>query len=219
MSPPNPRYQISRVITPATSRALVSLDQAKAALGIAPADTSQDVMLQQLIDQVSAAIDNYCGRIFVRQTYRDQNRFACNWLGPGDELLTRQWPIPLDDGGVPVLTVSESGAALDPAQWEVNVETGALWRFDGSAAMTAWTANLIVIDYDAGYDAVPPDVQGATLEWLTGRWMAIGRDPALRSETIPDVISQTYRGDDPATTQAMPTAVRDWLMPYRRWFV
>jgi Phage gp6-like head-tail connector protein len=216
---PPPSYRITRVITPAASLALVTVDQAKAALGIDPTDTSQDALLQQQIDQVSAAIDNYCDRTFVRQTYRDQNRFVCNWLGSGKPLMTRQWPIPLGEGAAPMLSVTEDGAVLDPAVWEVEIETGSLYRLDDMAAIYAWTGTLIVVDYDAGYDVVPPDVQGATLEWLTARWLALGRDPALRSETIPDVISQTYRGDDPLITQAMPTAVRDWLAPYRRWFV
>jgi Phage gp6-like head-tail connector protein len=217
--PTNPRYQLSRVIVPAESLALVTLDQAKVALGIDPADTSKDALIQQYIDQVSLAIDNYCGRTFVRQTYRDQNRSVCNWLNPGDPLLTRQWPIPLDEGGLPVLTVTEEGTVVDPAQWEVDTETGSLYRLDASAAMYPWTSNLIVIDYDAGYDVIPPDVQGAALEYLMVRWSSAGRDPALRSETIPDVISQTYTDTTIAGATAVPSGVRDWLAPYRRWFV
>lgn len=217
--PTNPRYQLSRVMVPATNLALVTLDQAKVALGIDPADTSKDALVQQYIDQISAAIDNYCGRTFVRQTYRDQNRYVCNWLNPGDALLTRQWPIPLDDGGVPVLTVTEEGTVVDPAQWEVDTETGSLYRLDASAAMYPWTSNLIVIDYDAGYDVIPPDVEGAALEYLMVRWSSAGRDPALRSETIPDVISQTYTDTTIAGATAVPSGVRDWLAPYRRWFV
>jgi hypothetical protein len=216
---PPTNYRITRVIAPASSLALVSLDQAKVALGIDPADTSKDALIQQYIDQVSLAIDNYCDRTFVRQTYRDQNRYVCNWLAPGKPLMTRQWPIPLDDGGAPVLTVSEDSALVDPVQWEVEIETGSLYRLDTSAAVNSWTGNLIVIDYDAGYDEIPPDVQGAALEYLMVRWSSAGRDPALRSETIPDVISQTYTDTTIAGATAVPSGVRDWLTPYRRWFV
>jgi hypothetical protein len=216
---PPTNYRITRVIAPASSLALVSLDQAKVALGIDPADTSKDALIQQYIDQVSLAIDNYCDRTFVRQTYRDQNRYVCNWLAPGKPLMTRQWPIPLDDGGAPVLTVSEDSALVDPVQWEVEIETGSLYRLDTSAAVNSWTGNLIVIDYDAGYDEIPPDVQGAALEYLMVRWSSAGRDPALRSETIPDVISQTYTDTTIAGATAVPSGVRDWLAPYRRWFV
>ncbi len=217
--PTNPRYQLSRVMVPATNLALVTLDQAKVALGIDPADTSKDALVQRYIDQISAAIDRYCGRTFARQTYRDQNRYACNWLNPGDPLLTRQWPIPLDDGGVPVLTVTEGGTVVDPAQWEVDTETGSLYRLDASAMMYPWTSNLIVLDYDAGYDVIPADVQGAALQYLSQQWFTDIRDPTLRSETIPDVISQTYADPSAGGSTAVPLGVRDWLTPYRRWFV
>ncbi len=217
MRPAN--YRITRVITPADSLALVTLDQAKVALGIDPADTSKDALVQQYIDQISAAIDNYCDRTFVRQTYRDQNRYVCNWLNPGDPLLTRQWPIPLDVDGLPVLTVTEEGTVVDPAQWEVDTETGSLYRLDASAMMYPWTSNLIVLDYDAGYDVIPADVQGAALQYLSQQWFTDIRDPTLRSETIPDVISQTYADPSAGGSTAVPLGVRDWLTPYRRWFV
>jgi hypothetical protein len=213
----NPRYQITRVITPADSLALITLDQAKAALGIDPADTSQDAKLQQQIDAVSAAIDNWCDRIFVRQTYRDQFRYAFNWLNPGEPLQTRQYPIPLDTGGVPVLVIAENGSTLDAAVWEIEIESGSLYRLNNSAAVSAWTGTSIVVDYDAGYDTIPADVQGTALEWLTARWGAIGRDPALRSETIPDLITQVYSTD--TTMPSMPSGVRECLSGYRRWHV
>lgn len=210
-------YTITRVITPAESLALMSLDQAKTALGIDPADTSQDAAIQQEIDAVSAAINQYCDRVFVRQTYRDQIRRVWDWLGQGRPLETRQWPIPLDEGGVPVLTVTEDGTLLDPALWEIEIETGSIYRLDTQAMIYSWTGQVTLIDYDAGYDVIPPDVQGAALEYLTSRWSARGRDPALRRETIPDVIQQDWYTD--ATTPSMSSTVRDWLAPYRKWVV
>jgi hypothetical protein len=212
-----PGYTITRVITPADSLALVSLDQAKVALGIDPADTSQDAAIQQEIAAVTAAINNYCDRIFVRQTYRDQIRSVCDWLAWGRPLETRQWPIPVDVDGTPVLTVTEDGTLLDAALWEIEIETGSVYRLDTQAMILSWTGRLILIDYDAGYDTIPPDVQGAALEYLTSRWSARGRDPALRRETIPDVIQQDWYTD--ATTPSMSSTVRDWLAPYRKSFV
>jgi hypothetical protein len=205
-------YVISRVITPATSLALMTLDQAKAALGIDPADTSQDVAIQQEIDAVSAAINNYCDRVFVRQTYRDQIRAICSWLPTGQPIETQQWPIPLDDTGAPVLAVTEDTVPLDPTLWEAEVGTGSIYRLDTTAMIYAWSAQVILLDYDAGYDVIPPDVQGAALEYLTSRWASRGRDPALRRENIPDVIQQDWYTD--ATTPSMSSTVRDWLAPY-----
>jgi hypothetical protein len=215
-----PNYRISRVIVPAGSLALITLDQAKAALGIDPADTSQDAALTHQIDAVSTAIDNWCGRTFVRQTYRDQLRFVCNWLGPGEPLVTRQWPIPVDVDGEPILTATEDGTILDQAMWEANIDSGELYRLDGSNMAASWTGSTVILDYDGGYDEIPADVQSAALEWLTGRWAAQGRDPALRSESIPDVITQVWSSDAVSTTtSSMPSLVRDWLTPYQRWFV
>jgi hypothetical protein len=212
------RYRITRVITPADSLALVTLDQAKAALGIDLADTSQDTALTQHIDAVSIAVNNYCSRIFAVQTYRDQLRNA--YGGFGEALVTRQYPIVVEAGTD--LVVTEDGAVLDPTLYEVDPDTGRLYRlYSASSAASAWTAPLILVDYTGGFNPIPPDVQGAALDWVTTRWHAAGRDPALRSETIPDVISQVYAGDAGAGTSAgaIPPGARDLLTPYRLMFV
>lgn len=205
-------YRISRVTTPATSLALVTLDQAKAALGIDPADTSQDAALQQQIDSVSQAINNYCDRVFVVQSYRDQVRGACGrW---GEPLVTRQYPIVLDPGGVPLVAVVDDGAALDPTLLEVYPETGSLYRLDAASLdPSVWASPLLVVDYTAGFDPIPADVQSAALEYLAARWFAVGRDPTLRTESIPDVITHVYYSD--TTSPGMPSNVREFLAPYR----
>ena len=209
------RYRMTSVVTPAESMALVSLDQAKAALDIDPADTSQDAALAQQIDAVSMAVNNWCDRIFVVQTYRDRLRNA--YGGYGEPLVTRQYPIIVDD----TLVVTQDGAALDPLMFEVYPETGSLFRLDNTSAPIAWGAALLVVDYRAGFETIPADVQGAALEWLTGRWFAMGRDPALRSETIPDVISQVYAGEAGAGTSAgaITPGAQTLLAPYRIWTV
>lgn len=212
-------YRITRVITPAASMALVSVDDAKAALGIEPADTSQDAALTRQIDATSQAINNWCDRVFVVQTYRDQVRNACGDFG--EPLVTRQYPIVVDEAGVPLVAVAENGVALDATYLEVYPETGAVYRLDAAMGPSAWGVALAVVDYTAGFDPIPADVQGATLEWLTARWFAVGRDPALRSETVPDLITQVYAGESGAGTSggAMPPGARDLLAPYKLWSV
>jgi hypothetical protein len=73
----NSRYRISRVTTPAASMALVSLADAKAYLGIT--DNTQDAAITQQIAQVSAAINHYCDRVLVQQTYEDTFRALYAW--------------------------------------------------------------------------------------------------------------------------------------------
>jgi hypothetical protein len=208
------RYRISRTVTPAASMALVTLDQAKLVLGIT--DTSQDAALMAQINQVSAAIHRYCDHILVQQGYRDQFRYVCNWMLIGEPLPLRQYPLALDTNGYPVVAVVEDGASVDPASIEANDERGYLYRIDSGGAY-GWTGLLITVDYTAGYDPVPEDLQAAALEWLSARWYSVGEDPALRSETIPDLITQVYNGgsgSDAGGGAAMPAAVRDLLAPY-----
>lgn len=217
--PTNVRYRITRVVTPASSLALVTLDEAKAALKIPLADTSQDAALTQQIDAASAAVNNYCNRIFVVQAYQDQLRYVYNWLYAGEPLRTRQFPIVVS-GGDALVAVFEDGASLDPAAWDVYPEEGAIYRLDGTT-VTSWRGTTILVDYTAGFDPIPPDVKGASLEWITARWFAAGRDPALRSESVPDLLTQGYAGDGGAGTSAgsIPPGAQQLLAPYKIWTV
>lgn len=219
--PTNPRYQLTRIVTPAGSMALMTLDEAKAALGIPAGDTSQDAALTMQMEATSVAVNNYCNRIFVVQTYQDTFRYVTNWLYGGQALRTRQFPIAVDDGGVPLVSVIEEGAELDGSLWEVYPEEGALYRRLDSGLVGSWLGNSIIVDYTAGYDPIPADVRSAALEWLGARWGGTGRDPSLRSETIPDLITQTYDSGASSSTgsTAIPGGTRDLLAPYRIWAV
>lgn len=209
-------YRLSRTVTPAASQALVTVDQAKLVLGLDAADTSQDAALQAQINQTSAAIHRYVDHILVQQGYRDQYRYVCNWMGIAEPLKLRQYPIAVDNAGYPIVSIVQDGASIDPLYYEVDIERGWLYSID-SAGSYGWTGLLITVDYTAGFEPMPEDIQAAALDWLTSRYHAEGRDPALRSETIPDVLSQVYAGDFGAGTAggAIPPAARDLLQPYR----
>jgi hypothetical protein len=212
----NNAYRITRVVTPATSMALVTIDQVKEVLDIDPADTSDDAALTQHIAAVSQAINNWCDRIFVVQGYRDQLREVTGNFG--EPLVMRQYPIVVDDTTGPAVVVTQDGGVVDPTLMEVFPETGGLYRLDGSLAPVAWAASLLVVDYTAGFETIPADVQSAALEWITSRWFSIGSDPTLSRERITDVIDLYY---SPASTagNAIPPNVRDLLGAYRIWTV
>lgn len=211
------RYRISRVITPAASMDLVSLDQVKATLGIDTADTSQDAALQQHISAVSAAINRHCNRVFVQQVYRDQFRVVRNWLDPGDPLMIRQPPIAFDDLDVPLATVTEDGGVVDVVAWEVNASSGEFYRIDG-ALVSQWIGTTVLIDYTGGFDPIPADVQAAALEWIGARYYSVGREPGLRAETIPDLITQTFDSSGGmASATTIPSGAEGLLQGYRLW--
>jgi hypothetical protein len=214
----NPNYRITRVVTPATDMALVTLEEVKAALGIDPADTSSDVALTAQINAISAAINNYCNRIFPQQVYQDQGRQLSSWLNPGQPLRVRQPPIDTD-----TLVVTEDGVVLGADQYEVDAENGAIYRLQTNM-IAAWGGNLVLFDYTGGFEPIPADVKAGALQWLNTRWMAKGRDPALRSETIPDVISVVYQNDSASSGSSYsdsrpPPEICFWLQSYRLWFL
>jgi hypothetical protein len=210
--------QISTVIVPAASNWLVSLDDALDELGLTSDGSTQDTQVGRMISRVSAAISTYCDRVFVRQSYRDQFRYAAcfDW---GKPLMLSQAPIAVDEDGDLVLIVSEDGTAVAAAEWEANRSAGTLYRLDSAAGVSAWSGSLVVVDYDAGFDVIPEDLQAAALEWMGVRWATRGRDPALRSLSIPDVVAETYFDPAAASSGAaagMPSTIRNTLDQYRR---
>jgi hypothetical protein len=214
----NPNYRISRVVTSATDMGLVTLAEVKAALGIDAADTSSDAALTAQINAISAAINKYCCRIFPQQVYQDQGRQLHSWVNPGQPLRVRQPPI--GDG---TLVVTEDGVVLDPAEYEVEPEKGTIYRLQ-SNMIAAWCGNLVLFDYTGGFDPIPADVKAGALEWLNQRWLSKGRDPSIRSETIPDVISVVYQNDSGSSGTSYsesrpPAEVCFWLNGYRLWFL
>lgn len=201
---------INRVIKPAKSHALISLAQAKDMCGIKAADTSRDAEVGLLVAQLSAAIENYCDRVFVLQEYRDQHRYPC--LGFGEPLRTRQFPIVVDDFGEASLTVTVDGAVIDPSGYDLDIDFGRIYPIS-----FGWGA-LVVVDYAAGFDPIPADVQAAVSHWVGGSWTSKGRDPAIRSETIVDVMTVVYADQmtSPAGgNEGPPDAVCGLLSPYR----
>jgi hypothetical protein len=210
----NNAYRITRVVTPAPSMALVTIDQVKEVLDIDPADTSDDAALQQHIDAVSQAVNNWCDRVFAVQTYRDQLRQVTGNFG--EPLITRQYPIT----DTPPLVVTQDGGVVDPSMLEIFPETGGIYRLDGSLAPVAWAASLLVVDYTAGFETIPADVQSAALEWVTARWYQVGNDPTTARERIPDVMDLYYSPNTTSGTgDAVPAATRDLLGAYRIWTV
>src|SRR5246127_1978873 len=68
----NPMADISiKVITPATSYDLCTLDEIKIMLGIALTDTSEDQLLQVWITQYSDMIATMCKRVFAYETVEE----------------------------------------------------------------------------------------------------------------------------------------------------
>ncbi len=203
------------VLTPATNRKLAQVTTIKAELGIT--DTSQDVLLGLLIDQVSEVIVDYCGRPFAKEVYKE------TVAGYGsNRLLLSRTPI------VSVTSVVADSEVIVDYSIE-NPETGILYRKTGWrwTPPIGWNITgypmpdqeelLFAVTYTAGYvlpgdtgRTLPLAVERACGELVKAWFLGRDRDPALTAERIGD-LQVSY---DPA--QAWPPIVKQLLAPYRR---
>jgi hypothetical protein len=134
---------VIKVLTPATSFSLMTLEEAKIMLGISPADTSSDAQIQELIDQNSAVISALCNRVFAREEVRE------TWRCLGDHYCAATVRVFLTH--FPVLEADiqkvegPNGTVLDPATYELEEGSGKLQVFNGYS-------EPLVVTYTGGYD-------------------------------------------------------------------
>jgi hypothetical protein len=142
-----------KVITPADSFALMSLDEVKGAFGIPLTDTTRDAQLQMLIDQYSDLIATMCDRTFAKE------KVAETWRGdpPPYEnyrIFLSHWPVA--DGGIETVAGLD-GTVIDPANYELEGKSGKLSLYSGFI-------EPLVVTYTGGYDLpdeTPPALKAA----------------------------------------------------------
>jgi hypothetical protein len=144
-----------KVLVPADSYDLATLDEIKAMLGIASTDTSEDELLQMWITQYSDLIATACRRVFAKEKVTE------TWRGdtkPFDtdngRIFLTHYPVADED----IESISgPDGTAID-AGWEIENASGKLQFYD-----TIWS-EPIRITYAGGYllpDEAPPALKQA----------------------------------------------------------
>lgn len=205
------------VVTPAPSTSLVGVDLIKAELGIG--DTSTDSLLASWIARASAAIAQFCNRTLFAEVVTDRiwpERDPFPWQVPGglSPLQVSRWPMLL--GTTPVTVVVGSDPMTIDVDFAVDAAKGQLIRLDPAGFPRAWGSLPVEVTYRGGYDPIPLDIQDACIRLVKGRWYARKRDPLLKREDIPGVISNEYWIDTSASANgAMPPDVVDLLDNHR----
>jgi len=199
------------VITPAACMDLTILETAKMELGIPDTDTSQDDNIAILIKQASGVVADYCNQVFgaeeVVETF---------WADAPSEwarsfMLSREPVISID-------SVTIDGVVIAPSQYRV-ASDGHLHRLD-TVGMTFWAlTSTAVINYTAGYvllDDLPYGVERAALSMIKTFHSGVGRDPMVRSESIPGLRDVSYQVGSLGDSESLPPEVTALLRPYRR---
>lgn len=189
---------------PNEDRALLTIEDARAAIGLDEADDSEDATLEPLRQRVSAIITAAC-RVAAdgatpatlrletaTDTYRLKSHQNCL-------ILSRR---PVDE----ITSIIENGTPLiEGAEFECDKSAGLLYRLSGDVR-TCWPCGKVVVVYGAGWEVVPEDLKLIASRTLNGYWLADGVDPMEKSVDIPDIIS-VQRWVDAAADGILPTEI------------
>lgn len=187
---------IVTVTTAATTRALTTRDAVKADLAITTTDLDQ--WITQKIASYSAAVEGFCDRIFASQTYQETFRLdsAGSRSWSVNELPLKHYPV----SSITSVNEDDDDDDLAATEYEVDATSGLLYRLsDDGTLRLPWTARKMIVTYVAGYVLpptadydLPSDISEAVLVAIKAKYHSRGRDPALRSQDIPGVISQSF---------------------------
>jgi hypothetical protein len=203
------------VTTPATSARLTTLARLKQELDIS--GSAHDVLLAAKLDEASSDIEAALGYRLARESV-----IETFWPVGGDMaleyLMLDRTPVASID------SVTRDAAAVDASLWRVDPDTGQIYAVDASGYPCGWLIRQsLAIAYTGGWILpgetgrnLPAGIEGAAIELVADYWAATGRDPSVRSETIPGVISTDYWVGAIGEEGELPPRVQMKLAPFRR---
>jgi hypothetical protein len=215
----------------ASARNLTSTANVKTVLNITT--STSDALIDLLIPRVSKLIVDHCllapdaaGGVptFARETLR------ATWHQDGEALargcdLFLPWRVPIHS----IDAVVEDGVTrvAGTDYLLVGARPGCLRRISNDVPVE-WSTAKIVVTFKAGFDVttslatnIDPAIEAAAIEQVKSMFFAASRDPALRSENVPDVAAVTWSSPGGDTLGALTApfllpSVRDMLAPWRR---
>jgi hypothetical protein len=175
-------------VTGPNTGGLLTLAEAKAALGIDSLDVSRDADLNRLIARISQSMFRACKltgdgvnpTTLLSEEITETFRLRSDMTGP--LLLSRKRVTEI--GG---LAIGET-ALVEDTDFEVNRAAGMIYGLNGG-----WATGSVVIDYVAGLETVPADLKLAAELWLRALWRdhygspETLLDPLIKTEDIPGV--------------------------------
>lgn len=195
--------------TPTDDRALLTLDEVKAAVGVTGSDN--DTALTALAVQASDIVCDFCGvsvdgvnpATLLAEEITETVRIATPLPA---FVLSRRFVSDID-------SVTVAGTELTEDDYELDAASGVLRYLDASDNVVAWPAGKTVVVYTAGFVSAPEPLKAAAKEVARNLWNADGSNPLLRSETHDGYGTFQYnRGS--STDKAVSATVADMLAPY-----
>jgi hypothetical protein len=205
------------VASQVSDTALTTLDRIKKELNITTVDAIRDEVLQDKIDEASDDIEAALGFRLVREAAVQTFWHEQYDVSPTVLVLDR----------APVATIASvvvDGVTYDASRYRLDPKTGELFALHSSGYPSVWIFwNSVIVNYEGGYILppasdrdLPKGIEGACIDLLSSYWAAKGRDPAVRSEEVPGVISKQYWVGAVGEDGELPPSVVMKLAPFRR---
>jgi len=191
-----------RVIEPAASYDLTTLDAARAECGVT--GSAQDAALLRMIRAASDAIASHCGTPFARELVEQTEM---DIAGARAIILDRI-------GDIEIASIEENSVAVDADGWDLD---GRLLRRRLGGVRCHWPGWRVTITYRAGWQlmgSLPYSVEQAALSTVAAWWSQRSRPAGLRSETIEGIGSFSYATPGADSGGLTPDAIR-LLAPFR----
>lgn len=206
---------ILTVTVPATETALTTLARVKLELGIT--NTNSDAILEAKIDEASSDASAFLGFVVERETVAETFWPEAFDAAPAQIILNRT-PV------VSITSVVMDGVTLSASLYRLDKDKGLLYALDASGYACSWFfCKSLVITYVGGYllpDAsgrnLPHGIEGAVIDLVSSFWQSRGRDPLVKSEDIPGVMSREYWVGAVGDEGELPPGVVAKLAPFRR---
>ena len=178
-----------------SNKALTTLAAAKTCLNIAQEDTSQDSLLELLLESLSAGVENYCARAIARRDISSEpQEFR------GRTITLDQYPV------ITLDKVLVNGVEIPVDKIKLDAPAGIL-------RLPRLACGVALRDYSAGFCdsgiTAPADIQLALWKWLELVMNRAGSE-GIRREDMGDYLVQ-YADE----TQGPPPLVATLLEIYR----
>lgn len=170
------------VTTPAANRALLTIEELRAAAGVTGSgqDTALEAMGLRIADTITSECNVAPGKDALPTLLREALVETVFGVRCTDLVLSRR-----HDVGITSIVLD--GVPL--TDFVVDPESAIVTKLENDMPQN-WYAQKIVVSYSAGLATVPGDLKQAALEFFRWTWQSSKRDPALKSEVVdvPDVM-------------------------------
>jgi uncharacterized phiE125 gp8 family phage protein len=212
---------VVEIVMPAASELLTTLERVKAELQITTAanDEILEAKIAEASSDIQASVGKRLPREDVKETFwHDDERHVLRVAHFGKPAQTTLFLNRTPVSAIASVTVDD--IVLGPSEYRLDL----LDRLSSDGISCAWCfCKSVVVAYTGGYILPGQDgrnlayaIEGAVVALVSDYWASRGRDPTLRSESIPGVIDRQFWVSAVGDPGLLPPRVLASIAPFRR---